>query len=134
MKTWRTNITLSTPNTKITTDTISVKRGIFQGDSLSALWFCICLNPLSQTLNNTNYGFRIKNNKQVIHKINNLLYMDDINLYAATEKQLKNLLKIIEQITIDMQMEFGIEKCKTQHINRGVREHGKQLKHLITKY
>jgi hypothetical protein len=32
---------------------ITIKTGIFQGDSLSALWFCVCLNPLSQTLKNT---------------------------------------------------------------------------------
>lgn len=38
---------------------ISVKSGIFQGDSLSVLRFCIARNPLSSLLNKTNYGYKI---------------------------------------------------------------------------
>ena len=45
--------------------------------------------------------------------------MDDIKLYAATETQLKELLKITDTFTSDINMEFGINKCKLLHINKG---------------
>ncbi|VEN54308.1 unnamed protein product [Callosobruchus maculatus] len=45
--------------------------------------------------------------------------MDDIKLYAATEVQLRELLKITEACTSDVRMEFGMSKCKVLHINKG---------------
>ncbi|XP_031333830.1 uncharacterized protein LOC116163840 [Photinus pyralis] len=119
MQTWNTQILLATNTEQIITETIRIKRGIFQGDSLSALWFCMCLNPLSNILNRTNYGFKIKHDKQEGHKITHLLYIDDIKIYAATKSQLTQLVKIIEKFTKDINMEFGIEKCKAMHIERG---------------
>lgn len=119
MKSWRTNIQLTTDKEQIKTDNIKINRGLFQGDSLSALLFCHCLNPLSNTLNNTKYGFHIKHQNRVKHTINHMLYMDDIKIYAATQIQMRGLLKITEEITTDMGMQFGIDKCRMLHIERG---------------
>ena len=121
MKTWRTSIHLTTdnPNTDIHTEEIKIKRGIFQGDSLSALWFCLSLNPLSKQLNKSPSGFNIKNRTRIQHKINHLMYMDDIKLYGATASQITNLIKITENISRDIVMEFGIEKCKILRMERG---------------
>lgn len=119
MNKWKTQINLITSSETIRTEQIDIKKGIFQGDSLSALWFCLCLNPLSNTLNNTRYGYNIIHEKTTKHTINHLLYMDDIKLYASTQTHLKALLKITEQITNDIKMSFGISKCKAQHIEKG---------------
>jgi hypothetical protein len=119
MTQWRTRIHLQADNINIQTDSIQINRGIFQGDSLSALWFCLCLNPLSRTLTTTNYGFEVKSQKTKLHKINHLLYMDDIKLYAPSQTQMKSLIKITETISKDTCMEFGIQKCKMLHIWRG---------------
>ena len=54
MQHWRTNLQLQVGNQAISTDRISIKNGIFQGDSLSPLWFCLALNPLSSMLNYDN--------------------------------------------------------------------------------
>lgn len=59
MKHWRTSIHLRTNTTNIHTEEIPIKRGIFQGDSLSGLWFCLALNPLSKALNERKDGFEI---------------------------------------------------------------------------
>jgi len=54
-------------------DPIRIGRGIYQGDRLSPLWFCLALNPLSYVLNRTNYGFGINYNNQEIQRLNHLL-------------------------------------------------------------
>ena len=70
-------------------------------------------------LNDTKYGFHIRNNRQTQYTLNYLMYMDDIKLYAATKIQLNNLLDATEQFTTDIRMEFGIAKCRTAHIEKG---------------
>jgi hypothetical protein len=56
---WCTTLNVPVGITTITIRTVNINRGIFQGDALSALWFCICLNPLSVTLNNSKYDYKI---------------------------------------------------------------------------
>ena len=53
---------------------VDVKRGIFQGDSISPLLFVLSMVPLSLILRkvNTNYEWR---NKE--YKLNHFLFMDD---------------------------------------------------------
>jgi hypothetical protein len=57
MSHWRTRMHLHTENKLIETEDIDIKCGIFQGDSLSPLLFCICLIPLTEQLNRLNTGF-----------------------------------------------------------------------------
>jgi hypothetical protein len=66
----------------ITTRTVNMNRGIFQGDDLNALWFCICLNPSSVSLNESKYGYKRGTIKTGTYKLNHLLYMDDLKLCA----------------------------------------------------
>jgi hypothetical protein len=79
---WRTTLNLSINNTKLKSEPIQIKRGIYQGNSLSPLWFCLAINPLTNLLNSTGYGFNIRLNNTTLSKLNHLLYMDDIKLYA----------------------------------------------------
>jgi hypothetical protein len=57
---WRTTLNLSINNTKLKSEPIQIKRGIYQGDSLSPLWFCLAINPLTNyyILNSSGYGFK----------------------------------------------------------------------------
>nr|CAH7725489.1 unnamed protein product [Callosobruchus chinensis] len=45
--------------------------------------------------------------------------MDDLKLYAATEVQLRELLRTTGVCTSDVRMEFAMSKCKALHINKG---------------
>lgn len=89
MSHWKTTLRLTVNDKHIETSDIQIKRGIFQGDSLSPLWFCLSLNPLSKRLNDTNYGYKIKNKHTNDVTLSHLLYMDDIKIYASNIRQLK---------------------------------------------
>ena len=54
---WRTRVRLHTENKLIETEDIKTHYGIFQGDSLSPLLFCICLIPLTEQLSKLNTGY-----------------------------------------------------------------------------
>jgi hypothetical protein len=116
MTKWTTTLQGKEKNNQLTSDPIHIQRGIYQGDSLSPLWFCLALNPLSYLLNGTNYGFGINSNNQKTQRLNHLLYMDDIKLHPATNNQLQELLQLTQAFSRDIRMTFGIEKCKTLSI------------------
>lgn len=101
------------------TKPITIKRGIFQGDCLSALWFCMALNPLSSLLRNTKIGFDIRSEGRPIHKISHLVYMDDLKLYASTKNHLDELISIVSQFSADIKMKFGLDKCRILSIRSG---------------
>nr|CAI5854349.1 unnamed protein product [Callosobruchus analis] len=50
---WKTRFTITSGETRVRTELVTFKRGVFQGDSSSPLLFCISLLPLSITLKNT---------------------------------------------------------------------------------
>ena len=81
MRQWKTNMVLVHESGVLETGLISIKRGIFQGDSLSPLLFTMSLNPLSQKLQKTGYGYQL--DKQT--KINQLFYVDDLKLYGTSD-------------------------------------------------
>lgn len=114
MSSWRTNLILR----GICTREIHIRRGIFQGDTFSPLWFCLSLSPLSRALNNSPNGYRVKyQQRQAI--ITHLLYMDDLKLFARSRYHLENLLNIVEKFSSDICMQFGFDKCRSVEMIRG---------------
>ena len=86
MKKWETTLLLSKPNGILSYGNIKINSGIFKDVSLSPLLFCLALFPLTKIINNSQYGYKIKNNK-----INHLFYMDDLKLYASNDNELEGL-------------------------------------------
>jgi hypothetical protein len=129
MTKWTTTLYASTKTTKIVSKEIEIKRGIFQGDSLSPLWFCLALNPLSQLLNDSNHGFKLTKST----KINHQFYMDDLKLYGSNKKEIEDLLSITENFSKDICMDFGIDKCAVLEVKKGKIEKSKAIKTLANK-
>ena len=81
MKTWRVELTAggrSIAETKIQKD-------IFQ----SPLLFRLAMIPLNHILRTCTAGYKLSRSQE---KINHLMYMDDIKLFAKNEKELETLM------------------------------------------
>ncbi|TLM35229.1 hypothetical protein FEC24_18950, partial [Acinetobacter baumannii] len=88
----------------------------FQGDSLSPLWFCLGLNPLSTLLKDSTLGYRLRRGAEAI---SHLLFMDDLKLFASKKPDLMSLLKITDSFSKAIGMEFGVDKCAFIDVQRG---------------
>jgi len=95
---------------------IQIRRGIFQGDCLSLLLFCIALIPLTNELNRADCGYQVHGTER---KISHLLYMDGLKLLGRNESDLENEIKIVQTISKDINMNFGLEKCARICLKRG---------------
>ena len=95
---------------------VNIRRGIFQGDSLSPLLFVAALIPLTIILRKTGFGYQTSKNAA---KISHLLYMDDLKLYGKSVPELELLLNRVRIFSYDISMEFGLNKCATLTIQRG---------------
>lgn len=80
MNMWCTTLHLQTEQTNITTEPMCITCGIYQGDSLSLLLFCIAMPLLSKLLNKHAAGYKISATHQ---KVSHLVYMDDLKLIAT---------------------------------------------------
>ena len=114
MKTWRVDLTAGTRSIAET----KIQRGIFHGDVLSPLLFLIAMMPLNHILRKCYAGYKLSRSQE---KINHLMYMDDIKLFAKNEKELETLIHAVRIYSQDIGMEFGIEKCAMLVMKRGER-------------
>ena len=87
---------------------VNVKRGIFQGDSPSPLMSVLSMVPLSLILKKVNACYKWGKKE---YKLNHLLFMDDLKLYAKSEEQTNTLARTVYVFNTDIGMEFGIKKC-----------------------
>ena len=95
---------------------VHIRRGIFQGNSLSPLLFEIFLTPMSLVLRKVKAGYSFGNNKP---KVNHLLFMDDMKLFGRSSVEIDKLVSTVYLVSADMQMEFGIRKWGVLVLKKG---------------
>ncbi|KAF7642573.1 hypothetical protein LDENG_00255600, partial [Lucifuga dentata] len=83
---------------------VTIKCSIYQGDALSPLLFCIDLNPLSQIIAKSRYRYKFRSGVTISH----LLYMDDIKLYARSERAIDSLIHLTRIYSDDIRMSFRL--------------------------
>ena len=86
---------------------VKIQRGIFQGDAPSPLLFVIAMMSLNHILRKFTAGYELSKSQE---KINHLMYMDDIKMFAKNEKELETLTQTVKIYSQDIKMEFDIEK------------------------
>ena len=121
MTKWKTNITLNHSEGQIVVPDVKIQRGIFQGDSLSPLLFCLAIDPLSKILKDHDIGYDLNKGrpKKERKRLNHLLFMDDLKLYAETDQKLSQLIEEVYKFSNDISMEFGLDKCSKCTIKKG---------------
>uniref|UniRef100_H3B0G6 Reverse transcriptase domain-containing protein n=1 Tax=Latimeria chalumnae TaxID=7897 RepID=H3B0G6_LATCH len=95
------------------TQSVCIERGIFQGDSLSPLWFCLALNPLSKMLRNSGYGYSLGRKPTIL--VSHLFYIDDLKLYVKNLDQLQSMLELVSSFSKSIAMQLGVDKCTVLH-------------------
>lgn len=113
---WSTNLQLSTGKGDVPVGDIKIKRGIFQGDAFSPLWFCLAVKPLTSMLNRQEKGFKLE---QPGAQVSHLFYMDDLKLYAENKNHLHSLLDCVGKFSSDVHMKFGLDKCRISCMSKG---------------
>ena len=95
---------------------VNIRRGIFQGKSLSPLLFVLSMVPLTWLLRRANAGYEWGNKR---FKLNLLLSMDDLKLFAKSKKQIDSLIQTVHIFSEDIRIQFGIKKCGVLIMERG---------------
>ena len=95
---------------------VKIRRGIIQGNSLSPLLYALMMIPLTLVLRQTKAAYELKKGGK---KINHLLFMDDLKLFAKNEDQIDNLVNAVRVCSEDIKMEFGLPKCGVLIMKRG---------------
>ena len=115
MKTWRVDLTVGGRRLA----EAKIQRGIFQGDALSPLLYIIAMMPLNHMLRKCTAGYKLSRSQE---KVNHLMYMYSIKLFAKNEKELETLIHTVRIYSRDIGMEFGREKCVMLVIKSGKRQ------------
>ena len=79
------------------------------------LLFVITLIPLTSVLKTIKHCYEFP---KIGEKINHLLYIDYLKLYAKNEKELDLLVQTVKVFSKDIGMDLGIEKCSTLVMKR----------------
>ena len=114
MKTWKVELTAGGRSL----NEAKVQRGIFQEVALSPLLFIIVMMSLNHILRKCTAGYRLSKSQE---KINHLMYVDDIKLFAKNEKVLEALIHTVRIYSQDIGMEFDLEKCAMLVMKSGKR-------------
>ena len=94
---------------------VDIRRGIFHGDSLSPL-LVLCMVPLKRLLRRAKAGYEWGNKG---FKLNHLLFMDDLKLFAKSKKKVDSLVQTVHTFSEDISTQFGIKKCGVLIIETG---------------
>ena len=87
---------------------VNIRRGIFQGDSLSPLLFVVALIPVTIMLRTLKQGYSFGKGKE---RLNHVSFMNDLKLCGSNDNETDKLVKTIKIVSGDFRMQFGFDKC-----------------------
>ena len=108
---WKSDFSLGPGKNKCTAE-IGYKRGLFQGDALSPLLFCLCLAPLLVELRKSAGYDCVALGSPVTHQ----LFMDNLKIYSQGRRELSSAVNVVERVSKAIGMEFGLRKCAVAHM------------------
>jgi Reverse transcriptase (RNA-dependent DNA polymerase) len=118
MKSWRVKYEVKGPGGQIErSNFLRIRSGVLQGDSFSPLLFCLAMVPISHALNSSNICYTTASGKltKTQLSLSHQFYMDDLKLYADSEENLTELLRIVKAISKAINMKVNLKKCAVAH-------------------
>ena len=113
-KQWSSVFCVGTEEGAVRTE-LQFRRGLFQGDSLSPLLFCLSIAPISHALRESS-GFSVP---YLGSPVTHLFFMDDLKVYARNSDILGDTLRVVDRVSRAVGMELGLRKCAVAHVKRG---------------
>ena len=113
---WNTRIFVRTRQGTELSERILFARGLPQGDALCPKLFTLCMNPIAWKLQ-ASEGYRLS--KPINTKITDLLYVDDLKVYAASKAKLKVVLREVQAAMGDIGLLWNEKKCAVVNVKRG---------------
>ena len=110
MQQWRLSLTANGEDLR----EVNVKRGDIPGRQ--SITIVLNVVPLSLILKKVNACYKWGKSEC---KLNYVLFMDDLKLYAKSEGQTNTLVRTVHVFSTDIGMEFGIKKCGILTMKRG---------------
>ena len=98
-----------------TSEVITFRRGLPQGDALCPRLFTLCINPVSWMLKATE-GYRLS--KPIGKAVTHLLYIDDLKIFAASREKLRRAMAAVRGAMKDIGLEWNERKCSVAHVKR----------------
>ena len=122
---WNTRINVKKKHGVEISERIRFNKGLPQGDALCPCLFTLCLNPVAWKLRESE-GYRLS--KPISAKITNLLYIDDLKVYAASEGKLGRVMVGVRNEMEDIGLHWNERKCATVHVKRGQLEDSGEMR------
>ncbi|XP_068675641.1 uncharacterized protein [Montipora foliosa] len=115
---WNTRIQCKTDKGTETSDVIRFRSGLPQGDALCPRLFTLCMNPVAWILKATE-GYKLS--RLIRSKITDLLYIDDLKIFAASQTKLATqshykFLGVLENIKQEDQL--ALECASKEYLKR----------------
>ncbi|MCP4117746.1 MAG: hypothetical protein GY737_20585 [Desulfobacteraceae bacterium] len=121
MRYWKTVFVVRSAGGLVHSLPVKYKRGLFQGDSLSPLLYCLSTAPISWALDvkggepyKTSLGKLRGHELSLTHQA----YVDDIKLYSKSTSGLRASLKVVHETGEACGMVMGLDKCAQVHKTR----------------
>ena len=95
---------------------VEIRRGLFQGHSLSPLLFVLSMIPLSASSKRMNAGYKWDEKEG---RVNYLMLMDNVKLFGKNGKQVDSFVNTRHIFNTAIVMEFRFEKCGVLTLKRG---------------
>ena len=90
---------VATRNGREASEIIKFRKGLPQGDALCPRLFTVCLNPIAWKIS-ASEGYRLS--KPIDTTITDLLYIDDLKIFAASESKLSSVMNSVRAAMEDV--------------------------------
>lgn len=115
-KSWNTRVVATAKLGREKSEPIRFLKGLPQGDALCPRLFTVCLNPIAWKIS-ASEGCKLS--KSISEKVTDLLYIDDLTVFASSESKLSRVMESTKTAMEDVGLQWNPKKCAIVHARRG---------------